>query len=128
MPFNFPATISAEGEALTSRLFDRHLATQAKIQRQQDAIVSNLPLISLAIAVRRISMAGAGTDLETLLRFLTQGEAHRFAMIENLNALNANELTLADDATCPNILHTDSARRPLSRTAAHPLLPVFSHR
>jgi ABC-2 type transport system permease protein len=98
LPFNFRGAVSSEGEALTSRLFDKHFETLATSQRTQSQTVSILSLFSPAIAVRRLSMAGAGTDLETHLRFLQQSEAHRFAMIQHLNGLHRDRLTLADDA------------------------------
>lgn len=98
LPFNFRGAVSAEGEALTSSLFDKHFAELATTQRSQSQIVSGLSLFSPAIAVRRASMAGAGTDLETHLRFLQQSEAHRFAMIQHLNGLHRDKLTIADDA------------------------------
>lgn len=98
LPFNFRGAVSAEGEALTSRLFNKHFAKLAASQRTQSQIVSSLSILSPAIAVRRISMACAGTDLETHLRFLQQSEAHRFAMVQYLNGLHRNRLSLADDA------------------------------
>lgn len=98
LPFNFRGALSAEGEALTSKLFDSHLVSQAKVQKRQAGLVNLFSVFSPAIAVRAASMAGAGTDLETHLRFLAQGEAHRFAMVQNLNKMHANELTFADDA------------------------------
>jgi ABC-2 type transport system permease protein len=42
-------------------------------------------------------MAGAGSDLETHLRFLQQSEAYRFDLIQRLNALHRDRLTFADD-------------------------------
>ena len=98
LPFNFRGAVSAEGEALTSRLFNEHFAKLAAAQRRQSQIVSRLSILSPAIGVRRVSMAGAGTDLETHLRFLQQSEAHRFAMVQYLNALHRDKLSLVDDA------------------------------
>lgn len=98
LPFNFRGAVSAEGEALTSRLFDKYFVELATTQRTQSQIVSLMSIASPAIAVRRISMAGAGTDLETHLRFLQQSEAHRFAMVQYLNRLHRDKLSQADDA------------------------------
>lgn len=98
LPFNFRGAVSAEGEALTSRLFDKYFSELAATQRAQSQIVAYVSILSPAIAVRRVSMAGAGTDLETHLRFLQQSEAHRFAMVQYLNGLHRDKLSLADDA------------------------------
>lgn len=98
LPFNFRGAVSAEGEALTSRLFDKYFSELAATQRAQSQIVAYVSILSPAIAVRRVSMAGAGTDLETHLRFLQQSEAHRFAMVQYLNGLHRDKLSLADDS------------------------------
>lgn len=98
LPFNFRGAVSAEGEALTSRLFDKYFVELATVQRTQSQIVSGLSILSPALAVRHVSMAGAGTDLETHLRFLQQSEAHRFAMVQYLNGLHRDKLNHADDA------------------------------
>lgn len=98
LPFNYRGAVSAEGEALTSRLFNKHFSEVATTQRAQSQFVAYLSILSPAIAVRRVSMAGAGTDLETHLRFLQQSEAHRFAMVQHLNGLHRDKLSHADDA------------------------------
>jgi len=97
LPFNYRGALSTQGEALTSRLFDRHFAETASVQRTQAAIVTLASLSSPALAARRVSMAGAGSDLETHLRFLQQSEAYRFALIQRLNAMHRDLLTFADD-------------------------------
>jgi ABC-2 type transport system permease protein len=98
LPFNFRGALSAEGEALTSRLFDEYFARSAAKQRAQSETIAALGLLSPAIAVRRVSMAGAGTDLETHLRFLQQAEAYRFDLIQRLNRLHRDLLTFEEDA------------------------------
>jgi ABC-2 type transport system permease protein len=97
LPFNYRGALSAEGEALTSRLFDLYFAESAAIQRSQARIVAGLAFSSPSIAVRQASMAGAGTDLETHLRFLQQAEAHRFDLIQRLNALHRDLLRFDED-------------------------------
>lgn len=98
LPFNYRGALSAEGEALTSRLFDEYMAKTAAIQRKQAGIVSAFALLSPAIASRQVSMAGAGSDLETHLRFLDQAEAYRFDMIQRLNGMHRDLLTFEDDS------------------------------
>lgn len=98
LPFNYGGALSAEGEALTSRLFDRYFSEAASVQRAQAAIVTQASFFSPAIAARRVTMAGAGSDLETHLRFLQQAEAYRFDLIQRLNAMHRDLLTYADDS------------------------------
>ena len=114
LPFNYRGALSLEGEALTSRLFDTHAQRMADIQRGQRAVVTAAAVLSPAIAVRRISMAGAGTDLEQHLRFLQQGEAHRFALVQQLNRIHRDQLTFADDS----VRSRDPAAERRTRVAA----------
>lgn len=98
LPFNYRGALSTEGEALTSRLFDRYFVEMSSIQRAQAALVTQMSWLSPALAVRRVSMTGAGSDLETHLRFLKQSEAFRFDMVQRLNAMHRDRLTFADDS------------------------------
>jgi ABC-2 type transport system permease protein len=98
LPFNYRGALSTEGEALTSRLFDQYFLETSSIQRAQAALVTQLSLFSPAMAVRRVSMTGAGSDLETHLRFLKQSEAYRFNMVQQLNTMHRDRLSFADDS------------------------------
>ena len=97
LPFNYRGALSTEGEKLTSGLFDCYFAETSSVQRRQVAVLTFASILSPALASRRISMAGAGSDLETHLRFLQQSEAYRFDLIQRLNALHRDRLTFADD-------------------------------
>lgn len=59
--------------------------------------------------MRSLSMALAGTDLEGHRRFLQQAEAYRFAIVQQLNRLQAEAVTYADDGNRNN--DPDAARR-----------------
>lgn len=98
LPFNYRGALSTEGEALTSGLFDRYFAETASVQRAQAAIINQAGFLSPALAARRLSMAGTGSDLETHLRFLQQSEAYRFDLIQRLNVMHRDMLTFADDS------------------------------
>ena len=97
LPFNYRGALSAEGEALTSRLFSTYAARYAAIQARQSQLMWRFSAFSPAIAVRWVSMAAAGTNLDNHLRFLEQAEAYRFDMVQRLNRLHANELSFEDD-------------------------------
>lgn len=98
LPLNFRGLVSAEGEALTARLFDEYSARTAEVQRSQVAWLERLGAASPATAVRRASLTAAGTDLENHLRFLAQAEAHRLDFVQRLNRLHAESVEFADDA------------------------------
>jgi ABC-2 type transport system permease protein len=56
-----------------------------------------LGLASPTLAVRSLSMAASGTDLEGHRRFLQQAEAYRYTIVQRLNRLQAEALTFSDD-------------------------------
>lgn len=97
LPVNYSGLLAMEGEALTSRMFDRYAERQFSEQRQQGATALAFGLLSPAIALRDLSMAVAGTDLEGHRQFLIQAEAYRFDIVQRLNQLQAEALTYADD-------------------------------
>lgn len=99
LPFNYRGAVSAEGEALTSKLFRDYAAASARIQREQSARLKSLAWASPALAVRHASMLGAATDLDTHLAFLAQAEAYRYDMVQRLNRMHTELVAAGDDAT-----------------------------
>jgi ABC-2 type transport system permease protein len=98
LPFNYRGRLAREGEALTSRLFVAHAQATADLQRAQVRVLDGFAALSPMLALRRLSTAAAGTDLENHLRFLAQAEQHRYAMVQSLNLLHERALSHADDA------------------------------
>jgi len=111
LPFNYRGAVSAEGEALTSSLFDRYASETADIQRRQFDVLQNFAWLSPAISVRRVSMAGAATDLDNHLRFLEQAERYRFDLVQRLNRLHADGLSFADDSARSRDLEAERRTR-----------------
>lgn len=109
LPVNYRGLLAMEGEKLTSGLFDKYAAEQFSAQRAQGNTALGFALASPAIAMRSLSMALAGTDLDGHRRFLQQAEAYRFAIIQQLNRLQAEALTYADDGNRNS--DPDAARR-----------------
>jgi ABC-2 type transport system permease protein len=97
LPVNYKGLLAIEGEKLTSGLFDRYAAASFAMQAEQSAIMHGFGAFSPAIALRRLSMAAAGTDLAGHRRFLDQAEAYRFDIVQRLNQLQANGVSYADD-------------------------------
>jgi ABC-2 type transport system permease protein len=114
LPFNYRGALSSEGEALTAQVFDRSFAELATVQRTQAEMLTFSALVSPTQGLRRMSLAGAGTDLETHLRFLQQAEAYRFDLIQRLNAMHRDLLSFADD----NARNKDPAAERRTRVAA----------
>lgn len=97
LPVNFRGLLAIEGEKLTSQLFDTYAAKQFHQQQQQGRIAAAFALASPAVALKSLSMALAGTDLDGHRRFLMQAEAYRFEIVQQLNRLQAEAITFADD-------------------------------
>jgi len=97
LPVNYKGLLALEGEALTSKLFDRYAAASFATQARQNAWVTGIGLLSPTIALRQASMAAAGTDFTGHRRFLEQAEAYRYALVQRLNRLQAEAVRYADD-------------------------------
>ncbi|KQP46294.1 ABC transporter permease [Pseudorhodoferax sp. Leaf274] len=97
LPLNYKGLVAMEGERLTSGLFVRHADAGFARQQAQLDWVDRAALLSPLLALRRLSMATAGTDLAAYRSFLEQGERHRYALVQSLNRLQAEKLTLAGD-------------------------------
>lgn len=98
LPVNYRGLVSLQGEAESSAVMDRLSAQQHALQRAQAAVVQRFALVSPYLAARHLSMSSAGTDLRNHQQFLDAAEAHRFALIQGLNTLHAEELDFADDS------------------------------
>jgi ABC-2 type transport system permease protein len=111
LPVNFRGLVSAEGEALTARLFAVYARRTADQQRAQSAWLKAGAVLSPALAVRLASMVGAATDLENHVRFLEQAEAYRFDLIQRLNRLHAEGVRAEDDAARSRDLEAERRTR-----------------
>ncbi|NJS13738.1 MAG: DUF3526 domain-containing protein [Sphingopyxis sp.] len=98
LPVNYRGLLAVEGEKLTSKLFDDYADRQFGAQKAQSQLVDAAGVLSPTIALRRLSKSAAGTDLEGHRRFLTQAEAYRFAIVQQLNQLQATAITYDDDS------------------------------
>lgn len=97
LPVNYRGVLMAEGERLTSELFDRHMQADFQVQDRQSAFIHGFAVISPVIAVRRLSMALAGTSRAHHEHFLSEAEKYRFALIQALNELHTKEVRFEDD-------------------------------
>lgn len=75
LPVNYKGLVGMEGERLTSELFRRHAEASFDLQARQLRSADGFALVSPLIALRRLSMAVAGTDLQGYRRFSGAGRA-----------------------------------------------------
>lgn len=97
LPLNYKGLVAMEGERQTSELFERFAREHFARQQAQGAAVDSLAWVSPLLALRRVSMALAGTDGSAYQGFLDQAEQHRYALVQTLNRLQAEKMTLAGD-------------------------------
>lgn len=126
LPVNYRGLLALEGERMTSSLFDRYAERQFAREREQAATVGLIGLLSPSIAIQRLSMATAGTDLEGHRRFLLQAEAYRFDIVQRLNRMQAEALTYSDDSNRNS--DPDAARRVRIDSANWRGVPDFAYR
>lgn len=97
LPVNFKGLVGMEGERRSAELFNRYAAAVFDLQERQNRIVDQYGWLSPTLALRRLSMTLAGTDLANFRRFLEQGEQYRYDLVQRLNRLQAGKIAYADD-------------------------------
>jgi ABC-2 type transport system permease protein len=97
LPLNYKGLVAMESERQTSELFARHARESDALQHTQQAWVDRFSGLSPVLALRRLSMVLAGTDLQAYQRFMEGAEAHRYQMVQALNRLQAEQMTLQTD-------------------------------
>lgn len=97
LPVNYKGLVAIESERASSELFNRYADAAFDRQERQNRIVDGFAWLSPTLALRRLSMTAAGTDLAGFRRFLEQGEDYRYQLVQRLNRLQAEALTYADD-------------------------------
>lgn len=115
LPVNYKGLLAVEGERMTSELFDRYASEGFARQARQSATMDAIGTLSPAVAMRRLSMAAAGTDLAGHARFLDQAEAYRYDLVQRLNRLQADAVSFEDDAA----KSSDTAAEQRSRIDPH---------
>lgn len=97
LPVSYKGLVGMEGERVTTALFERYAKASFDRQEEQTRRVDQFAWASPAIALRRLSMAAAGTDLQGYRRFVEQAEQHRYRLVQELNRLQAEKFTPTTD-------------------------------
>lgn len=126
LPVNYRGLLALEGERMSSLLFERYARELAATQHSQSHFALMASALSPTIAMRDFSMRAAGTDLEAHRRFLDQAEAYRYAIVQQLNRLQAEALTFDDDSNRNS--NPEAARRVRIDTSNWQALPDFSYK
>lgn len=123
LPVNIRGIVSTAGEAAGTEHLNEYAAQRMAAELEQARVADRLSFLSPMLAIRRASMALAGTDLAHQHRFLREAEDLRFTFVQRLNALHAEELSYADDVR----RSSDAAAEQRARVSADfwRLLPEF---
>lgn len=97
LPFNYSALVMKESEAISSGIFARHYGRLIGVFQRQGAPLETASLFNPFLAVRRISMALAGSDLRHFIEFQKQAESFRFELVQKLNDLHLTEIQQRND-------------------------------
>ncbi len=83
--FNFEGYVMQQGEEYSSKVYDVHFGGLYNTLQAQRKVQSLFSIGSPLMMVRNISMAAAGTSLETELFFQQQAEAYRRSFVQTMN-------------------------------------------
>jgi len=97
LPVNYGGLVMQEGERMTSALFEEFMRADHAAQAAQSGVVYGAAVVSPVLALRRLSTALAGTDLDHHARFLAEGERYRYRFVQALNGLHATEVRYEND-------------------------------
>ena len=126
LPVNYRGLVAFEGEREMTDVLNAFAEEKMAVEQAQSEVAARFSLLSPTLALRRLSMIIAGTDLENHHRFLRAAEEHRFAFVQGLNKVHIEKLSYADD-TNRNIDENSSDR---ARVSAEnwAVLPEFDFR
>jgi ABC-2 type transport system permease protein len=97
LPQNFNGLVMAEGERHSAEAYQGHVEEVHRILDRHEAVLTLGGLASPFLSMQGLSMSIAGADVQHLREFERQAEAHRFDLIQRLNALHAERVEHAKD-------------------------------
>lgn len=93
LPFNYSGYIMAEGEKISSGIYNRHWARQLEIYDEQNSVNHSLSFINPFQAVRDLSMALTGSDFDSYVSYQDQVESYRYQLAQLMNKLQMENIS-----------------------------------
>lgn len=87
LSFNYSGFQMTEAERISSQIYNRHLAALMKIYQKQNGMQVYASFINPHLSIKQLSMAFSRTDFNTYTNFQQQAEAYRYALAQEMNAL-----------------------------------------
>lgn len=97
LPFNYSGYVMAEGEKITSNLFNKHFDNLMATYQNQNSIANFLSYFNPFLMVRNVSMLLSGTGLGQYIDFQRQAETYRYNQAQWLNGIHMNEIKREND-------------------------------
>jgi ABC-2 type transport system permease protein len=97
LPVNLRGVVAQYAEAKLTRVLNEYASRQMSDELQQARTLRQSGWSSPAVAFASASRALAGTSLEDHHRFLREAETLRFAFVQALNRVHAEQLAYSDD-------------------------------
>ncbi|RZJ87960.1 MAG: DUF3526 domain-containing protein [Chryseobacterium sp.] len=92
LPVNLGGLVMAEGEAFSSKLYQKHFDELVNTYEKQNNISKWSGFLNPYQSIRAISMSMAGSDFRHYVTFLNAAESYRFKLAQHLNHLQAYKL------------------------------------
>lgn len=97
LPVNFRGAVAKASEAQLSEVLNRFAEERMQEELKQTQIARQFGWLSPKVAIRSLSMASAGTSIETHHRFMRETEALRINFVQSLNTAHTEQLSYIDD-------------------------------
>jgi ABC-2 type transport system permease protein len=97
LPVNYNGIVMIEGERLTTEAYRGMRDALAAARRGHERTATAAAAVSPYLAMRLVSMALSGVDVGAMEAFERQAEDYRYALVQYLNRLHAESMTLAED-------------------------------
>ncbi|MDN3672665.1 DUF3526 domain-containing protein [Flavobacterium branchiarum] len=93
LPFNYSGFIMTEGEKISSRIYNEHLAKLLKVYEKQNSFSKAVSFLNPYIAIKNLSMGLSNTDYDSYIDFQKQAEAYRYTMAQKMNGLQVKYIS-----------------------------------
>jgi len=97
LPVNWNGIVMAEGERITSEIFQKHYQNLSNSFHSQDIFYNKFGYISPYISFRNLLLKLTATDRATSELFEVQAENFRYSLIQELNSLHRHEIKHKND-------------------------------
>ncbi|KMQ65215.1 ABC transporter permease [Chryseobacterium angstadtii] len=93
LPFNYSGYIMAEGEKISSGIYNRYWQKQLDIYEEQNSVNRSLAFVNPFQAVKDLSTALTGSDFNSYISYQEQVEAYRYQLAQLMNKLQMENIS-----------------------------------